>query len=342
MLVSASTVKDSPANLRRFVDRNLGAGLDHMVLFLDDALPEAEELFAGSPHVTCVRAAGEEWWGDAPVPGLNARQNINASLVNLALARAGWASWLFHLDADEVVRIDRSRLLRLDPSVRAVRLEVLEAVSHEDAEAEGGWFKLLLPRPDRELLLERGLIRGLANNAYFHGHVAGKSAWRPDLDLRAGIHKPVDRAGRKVRGLEAAWLQVLHLDAVAVADFARKWRAFSRAGVETMRFRAERAVLAESVLRVLAQGLSTEDEDRALHRIWSESVRDPFPQLRDLGYLVRVDTDERAHRPRAPAAPDLARLREVLSASVGADRTALLRGEPETVLAHLARILGES
>ena len=61
------------------------------------------------PHVTRVRT-GEEWWaGDRPGQ-LNVRQRINANLLKHVLARVDWAEWLFHIDGDEIVQVDRAVL----------------------------------------------------------------------------------------------------------------------------------------------------------------------------------------------------------------------------------------
>ena len=41
MLFTASTLKDSPENVRFFVAANLASGVDHMFVFLDGGQPDA-------------------------------------------------------------------------------------------------------------------------------------------------------------------------------------------------------------------------------------------------------------------------------------------------------------
>ncbi len=57
MLFTASTVKDTLPNLRRFVTGNLAGGADHLVVFVDDpdgTDPEAVAFLAEHDGVTCV------------------------------------------------------------------------------------------------------------------------------------------------------------------------------------------------------------------------------------------------------------------------------------------------
>ena len=131
MLFTASTVKDSAANLRRFVTGNLAGGIDHLVVFVDapEATdPAALEVLESHPSVTCVRT-GEEWWqGDRPGQ-LNTRQRINANLTKAVLSRVPGAEWVFHIDADEIAQVDRAALASAPADARVVRLAPLEAVS---------------------------------------------------------------------------------------------------------------------------------------------------------------------------------------------------------------------
>ncbi len=54
VIVTASTVKDSPQNLRTFVARNLAGGVDHLVVFVDDGEEAALAALGAEPHVTPV------------------------------------------------------------------------------------------------------------------------------------------------------------------------------------------------------------------------------------------------------------------------------------------------
>ena len=67
LVVLASTVKDTLANIERYVDGNLAGGADHLVVFLDDpsdpATAEVRAFLDAHPHVTCV-VTDETWWTD--------------------------------------------------------------------------------------------------------------------------------------------------------------------------------------------------------------------------------------------------------------------------------------
>ena len=132
LVVTASTVKDTLPNLERYVDGNLAGGADHLFLFLDapddPATAEVRGFLDAHPHVTCV-VTDDAWWVDKRPEQLNTRQRINANVVKALLSRVDWADWVFHIDADEVVQIDRAVLGRVPAATRAVKLAPLEAVS---------------------------------------------------------------------------------------------------------------------------------------------------------------------------------------------------------------------
>lgn len=322
MLVATTTAKDRFGNLERFVARNLAGGLDHLILYLDAEQPEVIEGFREHPHVTCVAAWDESWWGPSGTPpGLNTRQNLNANLSNAVLTRFPWAHWLFHIDADEVVQLNR-RLERLDPACRVVRLGVWEAVSHEDAGEE--WFKRRLKPEERSLLVSRGFTRAASNSQYFRGHLAGKSGWRPSLDLRAAIHVPLDASGRPVPGKQAKWLRVLHLESTSAREFARKWLNLVEAGLSTMAVRHARHDVATAVADLVGRTSDPSELEEGFARIYDELIRDPFDTLRDLDLLVHLDLDAPTWSPRTVPVAERDRLRSLLESARGLDTTPLL------------------
>ncbi|MDQ4052773.1 MAG: glycosyltransferase family 2 protein [Actinomycetota bacterium] len=84
-----------------------------MLVFLDSDAPDAESYLRSHPHVTCVRT-DEDWWRRGRPALLNERHNTNANVTKAALTRFPWAEWLFHIDSEEVVLVDRHRLEELD------------------------------------------------------------------------------------------------------------------------------------------------------------------------------------------------------------------------------------
>ena len=119
MIATVSTVKDTLANVQRFVRGNLAGGVDHMVILLDGPDPEVEEWLAGQDHVTHV-VADDAWWGRRP-PNINDRQRLGANLVKAVLTVVPGVDWLFHVDADEICQIDRAAIATVPPSYDAVR-----------------------------------------------------------------------------------------------------------------------------------------------------------------------------------------------------------------------------
>jgi hypothetical protein len=285
MLFTVSTVKDSPANVERFVERNLAGGADHLFLFLDAPDAEVEKLLADHPHVTAVVCDDGYWQGRRP-DELNMRQKLNSNLVNGALAPFGWAEWLFHIDADEVVDIDRERLRTEVPAEqRFVVLESMEAVSRWHAEDEEPLLKRLLTRAELNLLVALGVIDNPDNRSYFRGHTHGKLGVRPALELQLQLHRVVTEELEPLTPVEADWLRVRHYESTDGEEFVRKWMAHVSAG--TLQFRGNRQRLFRAIALLLrTEGLSEERRRLYLRRLYERWVEDDVETLGDLGLLV--------------------------------------------------------
>lgn len=298
MLFTASTVKDTLPNVQRFVAGNLAGGVDHMVVFLDaaDSVNAGVRAFLdGHEHVTCVRTDKSWWQGDRPAE-LNVRQRTNANVVKALLSRFGWAEWVFHIDADEIVQIDRGVLGAVAVETRAVKLAPLEAVSLKSWDAPPTWFKRLLTKGDLTLLQILGVIDRAANGAYFHGHVDGKSGVRPALDLWLTLHHGVDAQGRELPSYADQRLTLLHYESYSGEDFVRKWTSILDAGPRP-NFRPAREPTAVALHTLIEKDLTEEQVARYLMRIFERTTEDDFDTLRDLGLLVEVDPRQGTHRP---------------------------------------------
>lgn len=335
--MSVSTVKDTPKNLRRFVRRNLANGIDHMVVFLDVSDVECERVLTAHPHVTCVVTDEEYWRGNRPA-GLNRRQNTNANLVNAVLTRFEWAGWLFHIDADEVVHLDRDRLEQLDSTVRMVHLRPLESVSRKRLLArEAHLFKRLLSADELALLRLLGVLESPSNKLYFHGHVAGKSGVRPSLDLRVGIHRSKGVPGVEAAGFSADWLEVLHLESPSEKEFVRKWSNLITSGTRP-RTRSARANLMCAIDTLYALHLRPSARRRYLRRLYRTAVVDDVAELKRLNLLEQVDPDQRRYEPRAISAADRELLGSFLRRAGHEDRQVFRTGAPDRVEEVLSRV----
>ncbi len=299
MLLTVSTLKDTLPNTKRFVHGNLAGGVDHMVVMLD--APEAEgqsEVAAwldDQPHVTCVRTESR-WWGHDRPDSLTARQRINANALKHVLGRFDWATWLFHIDGDEIAQVDRDVLCAVPAGTSVVRLAPLEAVSRPEWHDEPRWFKTLLGHDDLALLHALGVIAKPSNEAYFHGHLDGKSGVRPGSGGMLRLHRVVSDDGRPVRAFSHESLRVLHYESYSRADFIRKWSTMITSG-PSPRFRPERRGTAAAVRALTARGLGEEHAAPYLARIFERHIADDFETLRDLGMLIEVDPRSGRHVP---------------------------------------------
>jgi hypothetical protein len=282
MLFTASTVKDTLPNVRRFVAGNLAGGVDHLFVFLDAADPDVRGFLDGHPHVTCVRTDKSWWHGERP-DQLNVRQRINANVVKALLSVVDGADWLFHIDADEIAQIDRAALARVPADTRVVRLAPLEAVSRKHWDGDPTWFKRLLGKNDLILLQTLGVLDKPSNGAYFHGHVDGKTGIRPGLDLWLTLHHTVDERGEKQEPWNDDGLRLLHYESFSGEEFVRKWTS----------------ILAAALRTLLEAGLPERKLRDYLMRIFERTTEDDFDTLRDLGLLEEFDPLRGNHVPEA-------------------------------------------
>jgi len=318
VIISATTVKDSRDNVEKFVRRNLLGGIDHIVLFLDAPMPEVEEFLDTQPDVTYVRAHGD-WWGDLDPGGLNERQINNASVVSRLAAGFGWAEWMFVLDGDEVARIDRGVLERLDPQVRAVRLLPLEVVSSLRPEGDPTLFKRLLSDDELHLLHVLGVIDKPVQRAYFRGHMTGKPGIRPSADLALGVHHAIDTTtGERVRSVTDPGLRLLHYESYSGAEFVRKWIAMLSSGDDVSRHK-NRAPVAQAVAAVLALGLPEAETAELLEDLYVRTALDDVDTLSRLRLLVEIHPDDGERRPRPPES-ELGQLRALLASAYDAPK----------------------
>ncbi|MBF4768191.1 glycosyltransferase family 2 protein [Nocardioides agariphilus] len=299
LVVLASTVKDTLANVQRYVEGNLAGGADHVVVFLDapedPATPDIRAYLAAHPHATDV-LCDSSWWVDKRPEQLNTRQRINANVVKALLSTVSWADWVFHVDGDEVVQISRPALSSVPASQLAVNLAPLEAVSRKQWDGDPTWFKRLLEPEDLTLLKTLGAIERPANGALFHGHVEGKSGLRPTTDLWLALHHVVDADKHEVAPFTHPGLRVLHYESYSGEDFVRKWTSILAAG-PTPAFRPAREPTAVALQALIGKGLTPEQAEPYLMRIFERTTEDDFDTLRDLGLLEHIDPRAGTHQP---------------------------------------------
>jgi hypothetical protein len=331
MLFTVSTVKDSVDNVAFFVAANLRAGVDHLFVFLDaPAEPEQQDVatsLADHPHVTCIPTTKRDWWHGERPAGLNVRQRTNANWVRSVLEPFAWAEWLFHVDGDEVACLDRTALAAVPADVDAVWLPPWEAVSEWQPGGSAGdsvagrpvRFKRLLDDADLTLLQVLGRIPEATNQAYFHGHVMGKSGVRPGSGSGLTLHDAVGADGSRLERHQDPRLKVLHYDAPSGEEFVRKWTALAHAG--PARYRASRAPVAKALRHLVGRDLPDDVRAKYLREIYDATTRDDVATLADLGLLETAD-------PTADPAQEARRLEPAQAAQLAA-RVAELRVGPK-------------
>jgi hypothetical protein len=337
MLVAASTVKDTLPHVRRFVSGNLAGGLDHLVVFLDQpGAPGQDDVAAfldAHPHVTCVRA-GPRWWGERRPAGLNERQCTNATVVAHLLASTPGTpatpgtpgiDWVFHVDGDEVVRLDRTALAEVPAGTPAVRLAVREAVSKVSWSGEPTLFKAPLADPDLRLLHLLGAIAEPTNRAYFHGHLQGKAGVRPSTATYLGLHRALTAAGAPAPTHDDERLEVFHYESYSTDEFVRKWSEMTTSGPRAS-FRAGRAAVADAVRTVLEKGLDPDVCRAQLARIHERTTLDDAATLVALGLVRETDPLAGGHEPEPLPGPVAAALHDGLEALRGADKSSYYGG----------------
>lgn len=320
MLIAASTVKDTLAHVQRFVAGNLGGGLDHLVVFLDAPGDEGQDdvrrWLDDQPHVTCVRA-GRGWWGEQRPRALNERQCTNASVVKDLLASTS-ARWVFHVDGDEVVRLDRDALAVVPADAPAVQLAPREAVSTMAWDREPDLFKRELDDAELRVLHERGVLDEPTNRAYFNGHLQGKAGVRPAVPGSFGLHRALDPAGAALPAVRHPRWELFHYESYSGADFVRKWTAMVGSGPPAS-YRPGRAAHARALRELIEADLPADVLHERLVEVYRATTEDDVETLLGLGLLLETDPLRGEHRPQSDAA-----VVETLRAGLGR-----LRGEPK-------------
>jgi hypothetical protein len=214
----------------------------------------------------------------------------------------GWAEWLFHIDADEIARIDRAALAGVPPRRPAVNLQPLEVVGVLEPDGEPTLFKRLLT--DRELrdLVSRGLLAEPTNSRYFRSHVAGKVGVRPNAEVWLGIHKATDRNGQRVPLVRKPGLELLHYESYSGEEFVRKWTNMVTSGPR-MNFGEHRMGLAQELKDLVNAGLVAEVKAARLSDFYQRHMADPVNELASLGLLREVDPSSGIHTP-TPLPPE--------------------------------------
>ena len=309
-IVAVSTMKADLDQVERFLRRNLAGGVDHILVFLDDANPPVRQLLEAHPHATVVRTGPDYWHGTRP-PRVSDRLRINMNLANAVLATVPSVAWLVSIDSDEAVSIDRDALRSND--ARAVLLTVLEAVSRRTwPNDEPTLFKSRPSEGELAALASMGSIIEPDLAYYFRGHQEGKPAVRPDLRVRLKVHSAIDESGKDLP-LAGPGLNVLHYESHSLDDFIRRWKDYapSNAHLRTHRNDRKRIGIALHTL-YHHESLTKRQRARLIKQLFDREVADDGRTLQAMG-LAGPPPGRRSEPRRLPSA-DLEQVDRLLEA----------------------------
>lgn len=328
MITTVSTVKDEVGRLHRWIDRNLAAGVDRVVVFVDDR-DDAQTAALLNDRDGVVAIDADTWWGEDYPARLNARQRINANAALRVVQENDRRGWMFHIDGDEVLDIDTERLLALPDEVDAVRLAPLEALSQwEWPDDEVTVFKRLLTPEELNLLHLLGMVERPANDAYFRGHTSGKAGLRVSSDGWFTIHRVVDGQRAPVVMHSESWLQVLHYESHTFAEFVRKWTNHTTSGHRLVA-RSERRRLASAMTAEGWERWPADVADQVRRDLFAATALDDRAGLERLDLLVTPITPPGLAAP-PPDDPHLDGIREGLAALAPADKSRFRLEDPDT------------
>lgn len=345
LICTVSTVKDTTDNVSAFVRRNLAAGVDHMFVFVDSGDPALLDMLAPVPHVTAV-AADAAYLHGYSAPRLNERQNINANVANILLAGFPEVEWLFHIDGDECLDIDKEHLLALHSGVPAVSLTTLESAAKMRWEGEVNRFKFPPGQEGLERLARSGVIPDPRLRSYFHGHVGGKVGVRPCLDYRLGIHKCTDQRGQQLDLYRSAGeLRVLHYEAYSAEEFVRKWTThFSNR--RPPKVNNQKLQMLDEIAAVMANsdgshdnGVTEQWRQDGLTEIFRRHVLDDHERLEEMGLLMTPDLKRHQYQPQGFDPGQLSEIDEVLTLLCEANKEPLGRPNREQHVGPFVRDL---
>lgn len=313
MNVVCTLLKDSPANVRRFVEGNLSHGVDHLLVLLDEPDAEVEALLARHPHVTHA-VLDDRFWAGRRRSHLNQRQRVAGNLARVAVILWGGVDWLIFLDGDEVALLDQGVIDEITPDVRSFRLKPLESL----AGGETDEFKRLLRRPRLKRLVERGVLEEPTNRHLFRGHVVGKVGLRPRWEVRVGVHSGVDVNLQKVASYEHPMLQHLHFESSTYEEFVRKMTNLTGGDDPGPVMRYRRQEVADLFREAFAAADAATRETR-LRALYENAVLDDVHALRAMRAVTRVDALGGTWVPRSPGPERVARLGSLVDALLDVD-----------------------
>lgn len=323
-IATVTTLKTSLAQTLEYVEYHLRRGIGHMYLYFDDPDDPALSLLQGDERLTCVACSRGHWdaLGVCPTAPVQVKQHANATAAFAQAAEAD-ASWLVHIDADELLyaKSDLIQVFESAPSTADVILfPVKEALPqrwiYERPLREISFFKYDPTQPWRADSIERSTLQAVWHRLRSHGlyrrrqvaqrmacmhpslvagfylgHTFGKAATRTTLAVESiGNHLPKPESERSLRIHACHKGTVLHFDCMGYAHWKQKWmrRVTDASLFDLDRFRDDRRRIWNLFCDAAESGEPALRElYAALHHL---SVKERLV-LQGLGFIQRIRLD---------------------------------------------------
>ncbi len=223
-----STVRTPQEQLLMFVRYHLNLGVDHVVLFFDDAEDVGASVFNNESRVTAVVCTSLYWReqiGNKP-NAIEDRQIVNANLGAKILSSHN-CQWLIHIDSDELLHSKNSiKHIFNNCDHDGIRFTLLEALPTK--EKYGHIFKPTLFKKkagvkSRELASLLGCRNTLLDGEYFRGHTSSKMAVRMSDRIKQFKIHDAEAIDGHLNVYSSPEIFLLHYDCVGIESWKEKW-----------------------------------------------------------------------------------------------------------------------
>lgn len=231
---TVTTCRETPKQIREFVNYHLNAGASCIVLYFDDPDDPAIPQFQNESRVLC-RPCDEPHWNS--ILGRRPLSIEEAQISNLkegsSILRAKGVSWIASIDSDELLYSAKSIAASLAAAKSdhdVITARPVEAIQHwfmpRKLEFRSRYFRVQRTDADAPAKpVHRRLIGKRENfvKGRLFGHMHGKSVFRAGLPVDEYRLHRVGASTLTLTELSTDDLILLHFDAMTYASWERKW-----------------------------------------------------------------------------------------------------------------------
>jgi hypothetical protein len=278
-----------------FVNYHLNIGIDEIILFFDDPLDTAIDVFSQYQNVSTIACTSEYWFkksGNTPsVFGDKQITNVNQG-VQIAIEKG--CDWIVHIDSDELINPSTNiKFILANCSADALRFSLLEA-SSEKENYDNIFAATLFKEPSsgRKQTIAKflGCFHALYENEYFRGHTASKMAIHVSTKIQMyGVHGPKEYDMNTTIIENTSDINLLHFDCVGFESWNTKWSRRFDGSCKSLTMRPNRVKQLQAYIQAKQLG------GKALSSLYKRFHIIPIREkviLFLLGMLTRVKLDQ--------------------------------------------------